>query len=109
MDAKEFLKEWGRMCKQHNICIECDAKPLCRKYTPLTPDPELVDAIEKWAKEHPVKTNRDALKEKFGTIIFSADRYYNLDHFYVNAMSLNDWLNSEYKEPEEENDNKGHV
>ena len=105
MDAKEFLREWGRMCKQHDICKGCTADDAsCSKYTRTAPDAKLVDIVEKWAKEHPVKINRDALKEKFGTITFDTDHFYTLDHFYVNAMSVNDWLNSEYKEPEEEND-----
>lgn len=108
MDAKEFLKALGRMCKQQDNCKECAANKSCTIYTSITPNLELVDVVEKWANEHPLKTNRDALKEKFGTVIFSADQYYTLDHFYANGMSLNDWLNSEYKEPGGvENDNKG--
>ncbi len=102
MDAKEFIKERNRMCKSFGD-LNCDGCPIndilrCSDLEHF--NPEMVDAVEKWSKEHPLKTNRDALKEKFGTIMFSADGYFTLKHFLINNMSIEDWLNSEYKEPE---------
>ena len=50
MDAVEFIKQVRRMGKQKGeaICFKLDEK-----------DTEIVDQVEKWAKEHPVKTRQD--------------------------------------------------
>ena len=50
MDAVEFIKQVRRMGKQKGeaICFKLEEK-----------DTEIVDRVEKWAKEHPVKTRQD--------------------------------------------------
>ena len=50
MDAVEFIKQVRRMGKQKGeaICFKLEEK-----------DTEIVEKIEKWAKEHPVKTRQD--------------------------------------------------
>lgn len=60
MDAKEFVREWTRMCKKYgDVCEGC---PLFRE----TGDPCLlpycfsevvVDVVQKWSAEHPLVTN----------------------------------------------------
>lgn len=62
MDAVEFLKTLSRMCDRH--CTNCEfGKRLCGFVTSCTvwrkthPD-EAVAIVEKWAKEHPVKTRQ---------------------------------------------------
>ena len=103
MDAKEFIKERNRMCKsfEDDDCYGCPLLNHTLGCSDLEEfNPEMVDAVEKWSKEHSVKTNRDALKEKFGTIMFAADGLFTLKNFLINNMSIEDWLNSEYKEPE---------
>ena len=49
MDAVEFIKQVRRMGKQKGeaICFKLEEK-----------DTEIVDRVEKWAKEHPVKTRQ---------------------------------------------------
>ena len=50
MDAVEFIKQVRRMGKQKGeaICFKLEEK-----------DTEIVSRVEKWAKEHPVKTRQD--------------------------------------------------
>ena len=49
MDAVEFIKQVRRMGKQKGeaICFKLEEK-----------DAEIVEKVEKWAKEHPVKTRQ---------------------------------------------------
>ena len=49
MDAVEFIKQVRRMGKQKGeaICFKLEEK-----------DTEIVDRVEQWAKEHPVKTRQ---------------------------------------------------
>ena len=49
MDAVEFIKQVRRMGKQKGeaICFKLEEK-----------DTEIVSRVEKWAKEHPVKTRQ---------------------------------------------------
>ena len=50
MDAVEFIKQVRRMGKHKGeaICFKLEEK-----------DTEIVDQVEQWAKEHPVKTRQD--------------------------------------------------
>ena len=50
MNAVEFIKQVRRMGKQKGeaICFKLKEK-----------DTEIVDQVEQWAKEHPVKTRQD--------------------------------------------------
>ena len=50
MDAVEFIKQVRRMGKQKGeaICFKLEEK-----------DTEIVEKVEQWAKEHPVKTRKD--------------------------------------------------
>ena len=50
MDAVEFIKQVRRMGKQKGeaICFKLEEK-----------DTEIVEKVEQWAKEHPVKTRQD--------------------------------------------------
>lgn len=49
MDAVEFIKQVRRMGKQKGeaICLKLEEK-----------DTEIVEKVEQWAKEHPVKTRQ---------------------------------------------------
>jgi hypothetical protein len=69
MDAKEFVREWTRMCKKYGeVCEGC---PLFRE----TGDPCLlpycfsevvVDVVQKWSAEHPLVTNWMKVMEMMG-------------------------------------------
>ena len=66
MDAARFLIEIGRMCGQCPDCHEC---PLylkeCRVGGRKTVEEcrEIVAIVEKWSKEHPLKTNGMVIME----------------------------------------------
>ena len=62
MDAVEFLKARGRMCGMYDDCHECPLEFFCNEdymeqYT-KNYIAKIVDTVEKWAKEHPVKTRQ---------------------------------------------------
>ena len=56
MDAVEFIKQVRRMGKQKGeaICFKLEEK-----------DTEIVDQVEQWAKEHPVKTRQSQFLKMF--------------------------------------------
>ncbi len=56
MDAVEFIKQVRRMGKQKGeaICFKLEEK-----------DTEIVEQVEKWAKEHPVKTRQSEFLKMF--------------------------------------------
>lgn len=72
MDAKEFIRTHKRMCKKyHDVCEGC---PLLDKgcYSTSTSiifpeelDENIVDLVEKWAKENPIKTRQSKFLEMF--------------------------------------------
>lgn len=69
MDAVEFLKTLRRMCERR--CTNCEfGKRLCGVVTSCTdwrknhPE-EAVAIVEKWAKEHPVKTRQSVFLEQY--------------------------------------------
>lgn len=74
MDAVKFLKEIERMCEAHrdNPYGERDCKgcPLeisvdeCMRVEMEEPE-KIVEIVEQWSKEHPVKTYKDDFLEKF--------------------------------------------
>ncbi len=59
MDVIEFLKQVSRICKASK-CSDCPIKneqEMCRVI--VNGDPEIaVDIVEKWAKEHTIKTRQ---------------------------------------------------
>ena len=72
MDAVEYLKNQGRMCKEIKNCDNCSLGKAvdatnsfdCNDYGISYPE-EAVAIVEQWAKEHPVKTYKDKLFELF--------------------------------------------
>lgn len=100
MDAKEFLSERKRMCDSFgNFCTGCPASNLsgCRKIRLTNAEMDkLIEAVEKWSKDHPRITNRDKFRAVFGS-----DIGINVITMHSNpAISItDDWLNEEYKEP----------
>ena len=65
MDAKEFIKERKRMCKYYNSkCHDCAVpyQSLCTRSVACI-DEKLVDIVEMWSEEHPIKTNFDKALE----------------------------------------------
>ena len=77
MDAKEFVRQRNRMCRENSArskpCTDCPAAEYCcvRIDEVEDEDFELIDIVEKWAKENPdaaVKETPDGgmtMEEKF--------------------------------------------
>ena len=57
MDAVEYVKQRERMCDYYVNCGDCPAG-YCGRCASLNEIPNLVPIVEKWAKEHPVKTRQ---------------------------------------------------
>ena len=59
MDAVEYVKQRKRMCDyyKHNNCSKCPAFS-CEECGGLNGISTMVPIVEKWAKEHPVKTRQ---------------------------------------------------
>ena len=58
MDAVEFLKEGTRMCNSYEACVDCPMYPMddcCMVRMNLK---QMINIVEQWAKEHPVKTRQ---------------------------------------------------
>ena len=72
MDAVEFLKEQYRMCKAlRSHCEECGLSYtnnktdlVCADFIQRHPE-EAVAIVEKWAKEHPLKTRQSEFLKMF--------------------------------------------
>lgn len=57
MDAVEYVKQRERMCDYYVNCGDCPAGNY-EGCASLNEIPNLVPIVEKWAKEHPVKTRQ---------------------------------------------------
>ena len=55
MDAVEYVKQRERMCDYYVNCGDCPAGNY-EGCSSLNEIPRMVPIVEKWAKEHPVKT-----------------------------------------------------
>lgn len=96
MEFQEVCKNFTRMCDSIG-CSECGiekAQGTRREFSScesfLIRCPEKSESIVgKWAKEHPVVTNRYKFREIFG-----------FDIAMVSGLLNDEWLNQEYKEPE---------
>lgn len=73
MDAVEFLKTFDRLCRAEEDCSSCplngyacdaNLKDVARYYT-LESVQDMVQKVEQWAKEHPVKTRQSEFLKRF--------------------------------------------
>lgn len=101
MDAVKYITEKERMCKAQGLPVRdrrCDGCPLLRAANArnqllcidlIKGYPEIaVGVVEKWSREHPIKTNKEKFFEDFG---IDAD------------FDITDkWWGEEYKEPKKE-------
>lgn len=106
MDVKEFLRDLKRMCNSYDgSCIGCPGSSIPKNGCELLVLKHLdiseaeVNAVENWAKEHPLVTNRQKIEEVFGS-----------GSKILIAMPSN-WLDLEYYEPkcEEEDEDKTYI
>lgn len=78
MDAVKFVKTLGRMC--NGECINCEiwkrrsGGESCAVWQKNHPD-EAVAIVEKWAKEHPVKTRQSEFLKHYPGARITIDGY----------------------------------
>lgn len=63
MDAVEFYKAFKRMCDKTD-CKDCLLDQKCRPSANVEPE-EVVELVEEWAKDHPVKTRQSEFLKMF--------------------------------------------
>lgn len=63
MDAVEFYKAFKRMCDKTD-CKDCLLDQKCRPSANVEPE-EVVELVEEWAKDHPVKTRQSEFLKAF--------------------------------------------
>ena len=77
MEFKEFLKEYKRMCSSYKYCSlcpidkesrDCELQNNCGNMDFLS-DVNAESIVEKWAKEHPVKTYESDFKDKINDLL----------------------------------------
>ena len=71
MDAVEFYKAFKRMCDKTD-CKDCLLDQKCRPSANVEPE-EVVELVEEWSKDHPVKTRQSELLKIFPNAQMSAD------------------------------------
>ena len=79
MDAVEFIVTRDRMCKSFNgRCNGCEVNErmgvddMCIYYMAKHPQ-EVVDIVERWAKDHPRRTRQSELLKLFPRVSMTAD------------------------------------
>ena len=77
MDAVEYVKQRNRMCDYYVNCGDCPAGNY-EGCASLNEIPNLVPIVEKWTKEHPVKTRQSELLKLFPEAIMLCDEYLNI-------------------------------
>ena len=77
MEFKEFLKEYKRMCSSYKYCSlcpidkesrDCELQNNCGNMDFLS-DVNAESIVEKWAKEHPVKTYESDFKDEINDLL----------------------------------------
>lgn len=75
MDAVEFIKEFGRMCRSYPSC--CEECPLYGEECAIVnhkDDPEtLIKTVKKWSNKHPRKTRQDVFLKQWPNVKLGAD------------------------------------
>ena len=72
MDAVEYVKQRDRMCDYYVNCGDCPAGNY-EGCASLNNIPNLVHIVEKWAKEHPVKTRQSEFLKMFPNARIESD------------------------------------
>lgn len=63
MDAVEFYRTFKRMCDKTD-CKDCLLDQKCRPSANVEPE-EVVETVEEWAKDHPIKTRQSEFLKLF--------------------------------------------
>ena len=72
MDAVEYVKQRRRMCDYYVNCGDC---PACdyEWCSSINGIPKMIPIVEKWAKEHPVKTRQSEFLKQWPDAEISDD------------------------------------
>ena len=65
MDAVKFLGEVKRMCSKHRSCVGCLLENYSCNFRKIENPEELITIVEKWSKEHPLKTRQSEFLKMF--------------------------------------------
>ena len=74
MDAVEYVKQRERMCDYYVNCGDCPAGNY-EGCASLNEIPNLVPIVEKWAKEHPIKTRQSEFLKQWPDAEVGDDGY----------------------------------
>ena len=74
MDAVEYVKQRERMCDYYVNCGDCPAGNY-EGCASLNEIPNMVPIVEKWAKEHPVKTRQSEFLKQWPDAEIGDDGY----------------------------------
>lgn len=78
MDTVEFLKEGLIMCNSYEACIGCPMEQMddcCMLSMNLK---QMINIVEQWAKEHPVKTRQSEFLKQWPDAEISDDGFPNV-------------------------------
>ena len=77
MDAVEYVKQRERMCSYYGSCDKCLANKVmgCAALAKIS---RMVPIVEKWAKEHPVKTRQSEFLKQWPDAEMFEARYLNI-------------------------------
>ena len=73
MDAVDFLNEGTRMCNSYEACVGCpmyQTDDCCMVSMNLK---QMINIVEQWAKEHPIKTRQSEFLKMFPNAQKSSD------------------------------------
>ena len=69
MDAVEFYNAFKRMCDKTD-CKDCLLDQKCRPSANVEPE-EVVELVEKWSKDHPIKTRQSEFLKMFPNVVMT--------------------------------------
>ena len=87
MDAVEYVKQRERMCDYYSDCDKCPAKEVigCANITKIS---QMVPIVEKWAKEHSVKTRQSEFLEQWPDAEISDDGLPSIAPCQLNVLFI---------------------
>jgi len=71
MDAVEYLRAFYKMCDSNKYCSSCEAIGVCQNDCQKAE--QMVEIVEKWAKEHPMKTRQGDFLKMFPNAVIPSD------------------------------------
>ena len=95
----DSVRGWDKKGASLCVSVSCHKCPLyniCNESSTITAAIDIIEAVEQWGKEHPIKTNADKFKEVFAIDPYGRD--YQGD--------VIEWLEQEYQPPKEAQNEK---